>query len=119
MTFGTTFEEHLTMVASANMFYIAIDYKNKANMKVVASNLIIKIHKLFSKGRILSVWVTIAQWKFLGKLLLSNVKIILVKITKLILILLIDSFFKFVPENEKQKTKTVFYFLFFMKMKNE
>ena len=70
MTFGTTVEEYLTMVASANMFYVAIDYKNKANMKVVASNLIIKIQKLFSKQRILGVWVTIAQWKISGKLLL-------------------------------------------------
>ena len=27
------------MAASANMFYIAIDYNNKANMKVAASNI--------------------------------------------------------------------------------
>ena len=33
------------MAASANMFYIAIDYKNKTNMKVTASNINIKIHQ--------------------------------------------------------------------------
>ena len=35
MTFGTTLREH-TMAASANMFYIVIGYKSKANMKVAA-----------------------------------------------------------------------------------
>ena len=30
MTFGLTLGEHLMMTASAKMFYIAIDYKNKA-----------------------------------------------------------------------------------------
>ena len=39
MTFRTTLGEYLTMAASANMFYIAIDYNNKANMKVAASNI--------------------------------------------------------------------------------
>ena len=29
---------YLTMAASANMFYIAIDYENELNMKVAASN---------------------------------------------------------------------------------
>ena len=29
--FGMTLAEHLTMAASANMFYIAIDYKKKTN----------------------------------------------------------------------------------------
>ena len=33
-----TLGEHLTMAASASMFYIVIDYKNKPNMKIVASN---------------------------------------------------------------------------------
>ena len=37
------------MAASGNMFYIAIGYKHKANMKVAASNINIKIHQLFSK----------------------------------------------------------------------
>ena len=61
MTYGTTLGEHLTMAASANMFYIVIDYKNKTNMKEVASNINIQIHQLFSKQRILGVRVTIAQ----------------------------------------------------------
>ena len=30
------------MAASASMFYMAINYKNKTNMKVVASNINIK-----------------------------------------------------------------------------
>ena len=46
MTFGTTLKEH-TMVASANMFYIAIGYKNKTNMKVAASKINIKIRQCF------------------------------------------------------------------------
>ena len=32
------------MAASANVFFIAIGYKNKVNMKVAASNITIKIH---------------------------------------------------------------------------
>ena len=47
MTFGTTLGEHLTMTASANMFYIAIHNKNKANVKIAASNRNIKRHQLF------------------------------------------------------------------------
>ena len=61
MTFGMTLAEHLTMAASAGMFYIAIDYENEPNMKVAASNVNIKIHQLFSKQRILGFHVTIAQ----------------------------------------------------------
>ena len=38
MTFGMTLTEHLTMAASANMFYFAVDYENEPNMKVAASN---------------------------------------------------------------------------------
>ena len=45
--------EHLTMAASASMFYIAIDYENELNMKVAASNVNIKIHQLFSKQEFL------------------------------------------------------------------
>ena len=60
MTFGTTLREH-TMAASANMFYIAIGYKNKTNMKVAASNINIKIHEQFSEKRILGVCMTIVQ----------------------------------------------------------
>lgn len=44
MTFRMSLGEHLKMVASADMFYIAIDYNNKINMKVAASNVNIKIH---------------------------------------------------------------------------
>ena len=63
MIFGTTLREHHSMAASANMFYIAIGYKNRANMKVAASNINIKMHQLFSEQRILGVRVTIAQRK--------------------------------------------------------
>ena len=63
MTFGTTLREHHPMAASVNMFYIAIGYKNRANMKVAASNMNIKIHQLFSEQRILGVHVTITQRK--------------------------------------------------------
>ena len=48
MTFGVTLGEHVTMAASAIMFFIAIDYKNKVNMKVTVSNIDIKIHQMFS-----------------------------------------------------------------------
>ena len=58
-----TLGEHPTMAISASMFYIAIDNKNKTNMKVAASNIKIKIHQLFSKQRILGVRVTIALRK--------------------------------------------------------
>ena len=68
MTFGMTLAEHLTMAASAGIFYIAIDYENEPNMKVAASNVNIKIHQLFSKQRILVLCVTIAQWKTSGGL---------------------------------------------------
>ena len=37
-----TLGEHLTMAASAKMFYIAIDYKNKTYLEVAASNINIK-----------------------------------------------------------------------------
>ena len=60
MTFGTTLREH-TMVASAVMFYIAIGYKNKANMKVAASNINIKIRQIFPEQRNFGVWMTIIQ----------------------------------------------------------
>ena len=49
MTFGTTLGEQLKITASANIFYIVIDYKNKTNMKVAASNINIKTNQLFSK----------------------------------------------------------------------
>ena len=62
MTFGTTLRE-CTMAASANMFYIAIGYKNKANMKVAASNITIKIRQMFFEQWILGVCMTIVQRK--------------------------------------------------------
>ena len=68
MTFGMTLAEHLTMAASANMFYFAIDYENELNMKVAASNINIKIHQLFSKQPILGICVTTAQRKTSGDL---------------------------------------------------
>ena len=52
-----TLGEHLTTIASASMFCIGTDYKNKANMKVAASNINIKI------DRIIGVRVTIAKRK--------------------------------------------------------
>ena len=36
MTFGMALAEHSMMAASASMFFIAIDYKNKPNMKVTS-----------------------------------------------------------------------------------
>ena len=68
MTFGMTLADHLTMAASASMFYIAIDYENKLNIKVAANNVNIKIYQLFSKQRVLGVCVTIAQRKSSGTL---------------------------------------------------
>ena len=50
------------------MFNIAIDDKNKTNLKVVTSNINIKIHQLFSKHRIFGVPVAILQQKISGDL---------------------------------------------------
>ena len=63
MAFGTTLREHHAMTASVNIFYIAIGYKNKSNMKVAASTINIKIHQLFSEERIFGVCMTIVQRK--------------------------------------------------------
>ena len=63
MTFRTTLREHHKMHASTNIFYIGIGYKNKANMKVAASNKSIKIHQLFSEQRVLGARVTTVQRK--------------------------------------------------------
>ena len=63
MSFGMTLAEHLTMAASANMFYFATDYENEPNVKVAASNVNIKIHLLLFKQQIPGVRVTIAQRK--------------------------------------------------------
>ena len=63
MTFRTALGEQLT-IADSSMFYIAINYKNKKNMKVAAININIKIHQLFSKQWwILGILVTIVQRK--------------------------------------------------------
>ena len=48
MTFGATLGKHLIPPASANIFYVAIDYKNKTYMEVAATNINIKIHQLLS-----------------------------------------------------------------------
>ena len=63
MIFGTTLREYHTVAAFVNMFYIAIGYKNKADMKEAASNINSKIHQLFSEQRILGVCVTVVQRK--------------------------------------------------------
>ena len=44
MTFGMTLAQHLTMAASANMFYFVIDYENEPNMKVAVNIVNIKIN---------------------------------------------------------------------------
>ena len=63
MAFGTTLREHHTMAAYVSMFYIAIGYKNKSNMKVADSNVNLKIHYLFSEQRIFGIYMTIVQRK--------------------------------------------------------
>ena len=47
--FWNDFRKAPRKAACASPFYIAIKYRNKANVKVVASNINIKIHQLFSK----------------------------------------------------------------------
>ena len=66
MTFGATLGKHLIPPASANIFYVAVDYKNKTYMEVAATNINIKIHQLFSKQRSFGFRVTIAQRKISG-----------------------------------------------------
>ena len=60
------------MAASVNMFSIAIDYKNKAIMKVAASNKKIKIDQLFSKQQILGDHCTVENLSGLDTKLLLN-----------------------------------------------
>ena len=67
MTFGMTLAEHLTMAASANMFYFAIDYENEPNMKVTASNVNIEINQLFFKQRILRDHCTVENLRGLTR----------------------------------------------------
>ena len=68
MIFGMTSGKHLTMATSVNMFYITIDSKNKANMKVAASNIKIEMHQAISKTQITGVHLTTAQQKISGNL---------------------------------------------------
>ena len=55
MTFGATLGKHLIPPASANIFYVAIDYKNKTYMEVAAIDINMKIHQLLSKQLIRGV----------------------------------------------------------------
>ena len=63
-----TLAKHLTMAASANIFYFEIDYENEPSMKTAANNVNIKINQLLFKQPILGVRVTIAQRKSSGGL---------------------------------------------------
>ena len=66
MTFGMTLADQFTMIASASMYYITLDYKNEPNLKVADSKVNIKIHQLFSKQQIPGICLTIAHWKTSG-----------------------------------------------------
>ena len=68
MTFGITLGKYLVMAASANMFYIAIDYNNKTYMKVGANNINIEINQLFFKQWIPSDHGTSVSRKISGDL---------------------------------------------------
>ena len=48
MTFGMNLAEHLTIAASASMFYIETDYKNEPSMKVAATILICLSNSFFN-----------------------------------------------------------------------
>ena len=56
------------MAASTSMFYIAFNYENELSMKVAASNVNVKIHKVFSKRQIVGALETIVQRKTSGGL---------------------------------------------------
>ena len=47
MTFAASLGKALTMAASTNMFYVAIGYMNKTYIEVAATNIDIKMHRLF------------------------------------------------------------------------
>ena len=111
------------MAASADMFFITIDYKNKTNMKVAATNENIKMHQLLSRQRILGVNVTIVEAKISRELtrtcFLNNVWIILVKITmNLTLIFINNSFFNYFVKM-KNKKRTAQRFPVFYENENE
>ena len=61
LAFGMTLGQQFRMAASAIIFNIAIEFKNKSNMRVRASNINIKIRQLFSKQWIIGVCVIITQ----------------------------------------------------------
>ena len=49
--------EHLTIAASASMFYIETDYKNEPSMKVAATMQILKYISCFlNSGFLVSTW---------------------------------------------------------------
>ena len=111
------------MAASADMFFITIDYKNKTNMKVAATNENIKMHQLLSRQRILGVNVTIVEAKISRELtrtcFLNSVWIILVKITmNLTLIFINNSFFNYFVKM-KNKKRTAQRFPVFYENENE
>ena len=72
MTFVTILGEHLAMAASAKIFYIAIDYKKKTNMKVEEP--VLQTLKYISclQQRNLGICMIIAQGKISGDLTLID-----------------------------------------------
>ena len=87
-----TLGKHLTMSASASVFFIAIDYKNKTNMKV-ADSWCLRDHCKAEILRGLDM-----------NLLLNSVKAALVKIIiKLILIFLSHSFLNLFMKTKNEK----------------
>ena len=121
--FPNHFSRVPTMAASADMFFITIDYKNKTNMKVAATNENIKMHQLLSRQRILGVNVTIVEAKISRELtrtcFLNSVLIILVKITmNLTLIFINNSFFNYFVKM-KNKKRTAQRFPVFYENENE
>ena len=114
MTFGTTLGEHLAMAASANMFYIAIDDKDKTNMKV--SEPVIQtlryISYFLNSGLLgLDDHCTAENLRGIDANLILNTawNIFVKKTIKLILIFLSNSFFNSFMNMNNQK-RTVFYF---------
>ena len=61
MTFGMVLAEHLTMSASASMFYIAVHYKNKT---VAASKKILKYISCFLSKNLLDMKMVVNYLNF-------------------------------------------------------
>ena len=107
------------------MFYIAIDYMHKTNIKVAASNNInIKMHHLFFKRAdsfCLHDHCKAKNLSGLGtNLLLNNVQIILVKITiKLVLICVPKVPFLVFNKQKKEIQNLILRFCFYFNTKNE